>query len=107
LKPRENLKSVFHQIKKNLQKTVIGSTNEPDIAKNVLKILFCKIFDERYQNENGFVEFYANVDKLQESSEKIRAIFTKVKKKFEDVFDKDEEIKLDEKSIVFIVQRLQ
>jgi type I restriction enzyme M protein len=107
LKPRENLKSVFHQIKKGLQKTVIGSTNEPDIAKNVLKILFCKIFDERYQSENGFAEFYANIDKSQESSEKIRVIFTKVKKKFEDVFDKTEEIKLDDKSIVFVVQKLQ
>ena len=107
MKPRENLKSVFHQIKKSLQKTVIGSTNEPDIAKNVLKILFCKIFDERYQSENGFAEFYANIDKSQESSEKIRVIFTKVKKKFEDVFDKTEEIKLDDESIVFVVQKLQ
>ncbi|CAG8843268.1 5189_t:CDS:2, partial [Racocetra persica] len=107
LKPRENLKSVFHQIKKSLQKTVIGSTNEPDIAKNVLKILFCKIFDERYQSESGFAEFYANIDKPQESSVKIRAIFTKVKNKFEDVFDKNEEIKLDDKSVVFIVQKLQ
>jgi len=69
--------------------------------------LFCKIFDERYQNENGFAEFYVNFDKPQESSEKIRAIFTKVKNKFEDVFDKNEEIKLDDKSVVFIVQKLQ
>jgi hypothetical protein len=53
LKPRENLKSIFHQVKRTLQKTVVGSTNEPDIAKNVLKILFCKIFDEKYQNEKN------------------------------------------------------
>ncbi|MEG7978754.1 MAG: hypothetical protein NY202_02395 [Mollicutes bacterium UO1] len=106
LKPRENLKSVFYQIKKGLQKSVIGSTNEPDIAKNVLKILFCKIFDERYQSESGFVEFYAN-DKSAENSGKIRAIFTKVKNKFEDVFAENEEIKLDDKSIILIVQKLQ
>src|SRR5437763_1987926 len=83
------------QIKKSLQKTVIGSTNEPDIAKNVLKILFCKIFDERYQSESGFVDFYVNAGNFQENSKKVRTIFTKVKNKFEDVFDKSEEIKLD------------
>ncbi|CAI2165521.1 2665_t:CDS:2 [Funneliformis geosporum] len=100
LKPRENLKSVFYQIKKNLQKTVIGSTNEPDIAKNVLKILFCKIFDERYQSESGFVNFYANDGNFRESSEKVRIIFAKVKNKFEDVFDKSEEIKMDDKIFI-------
>jgi len=107
LRSRENLKKIFYQIKKDLQKKIVGSTNEPDIAKNMLRILFCKIFDERYENKNNFVRFYCKTEKFKENSKNIKSIFNEVKSKYEDVFNKKEEIELDDKIINDIIQKLQ
>jgi len=105
LKPRTNLKNPFYQIKKHLQKTIIGSTSEPDIARNFLKIVFCKIFDERYKPGagNNFVAFYTEKENLT----RLLELWQKVKRKSDDIFVKSEEIDFDPKSIIFVVQRLQ
>ncbi len=76
-----------------------------------LKIIFCKIFDER--NSPHPLEFYASskerkdLDGQLTVKKRIGKIFDKVKKSYSEIFDKDEEFNLTPSSLAHVVSELQ
>src|SRR5699024_2599739 len=77
----------------------------------LLKVIFCKIEDER--NFPHPLDFYAtsaersNPDGQLTVQKRISKIFSKVKNKHGKIFDKSEEIKLQARSLAYIVSELQ
>lgn len=76
-----------------------------------LKILFIKVYDEN-NNLNQFVvskEEYSLSSLGRESplNQRLSTLFTKTKKEYSEIFESDEKIKLTNKSIGFVVNKLQ
>jgi type I restriction enzyme M protein len=46
LKPTEQLKTVLRDIRNHLAGNVTGITRDEELARQILNILFCKVFDE-------------------------------------------------------------
>ncbi|MHC1715058.1 MAG: N-6 DNA methylase [Acidaminococcaceae bacterium] len=77
----------------------------------LLKVIFCKIEDER--NIPNSLEFYttslerSNTDGQLTVKKRISKIFDRVKKKYGKIFSANEEIKLQPRSLAYIVSELQ
>ena len=77
----------------------------------LLKVIFCKTLDE--QNVGKALEFYttsaerSNPDGQLTVKKRISKIFEKVKKQFPQIFESNDEIKLNPRSLAWIVSELQ
>lgn len=77
----------------------------------LLKLIFCKIEDEK--NIPMALEFYAtsaernNQDGQLTVKNRINKIFTRVKAKYANIFDKNDEIKLKARTVAYLVAELQ
>lgn len=77
----------------------------------LLKVIFCKIEDER--NIPNPLNFYttseerSNTDGQLTVKKRISQIFDRVKKKYGKIFDENDEIKLQPRSLAYIVSELQ
>jgi type I restriction enzyme M protein len=109
LKPAKDLKSHFKVINNylygNMKKDDTSTRNR---AKQIINLLFCKIYDEQYTGMNEEVTFRAGVNEDKEVvAERIRELFSEVKRRFNDVFESDDVITLDPDSIVFSIGQIQ
>jgi type I restriction enzyme M protein len=109
LKPAKNLKSHFKVINNylygNMKKDDTSTRNR---AKQIINLLFCKIYDEQYTGINEEVSFRAGVYEEKEIVEKrIKDLFVQVKARFSDVFEEEDAITLDPDSIVFTIGQIQ
>ena len=104
LKKTHNLKSIFKSIHDYLAANNIGINFDVQI----IYILFCKIYDEKFTRSNDIVTFRMD---LEESSAnvaiRIRKIFEEVKNKYPDIFDTTDTITLTDSSIAYIVSEIQ
>lgn len=100
-----NLPEVFKQIYYYLY----SNSNIPRaerLGSEMIRILFCKIYDEIHNKEDK--EFILRSGESEyEVGERVKQLFEKVKESYKDVFDKEEKIHLDNKSIKYVVERLQ
>jgi len=109
LKPAKDLKSHFRVINNylygNMKKDDTSTRNR---AKQIINLLFCKIYDEQYTGKNEEVTFRAGVYEDKEIvSARIKELFVQVKNRFNDVFEDEDTITLDADSIVFSVGQIQ
>ena len=109
LRPAKDLKSHFKVINNylygNMKKDDTSTRNR---AKQIINLLFCKIYDEQYTGKNEEVSFRAGVYEDKEIVEtRIKDLFVQVKSRFSDVFEDDDAITLDPDSIVFTVGQIQ
>ncbi len=109
LKPATDLKSSFRIINNylygNMKKDDTSTRNR---AKQIINILFCKIYDEKYTALNDEVTFRAGYDEEPSVvAKRIKDLFVNVKTRFSDVFDETDSISLDDASIVFTIGQLQ
>jgi type I restriction enzyme M protein len=108
LQPSNNLKTVFHRLLNMLYANTNISRKEK-LGAEMIRLIFCKIIDEKYDQEAlpkfrvGFEENPKDVAK------RIKDLFEQAKEDFgsNGVFDKNEEIKLDAKSIAYVVGQLE
>lgn len=100
-----NLPEVFKQIYYYLY----SNSNIPRaerLGAEMIRILFSKIYDETH-NRNGR-EFIAKAHEgEQEVGNRTIRLFEKVKEAYPDVFDREERIYLDDKSIKYVIEKLQ
>lgn len=98
-----NLPHVFKQIYYHLY----SNSNIPRaerLAADMIRLIFCKIYDEIHRKG----EFFAGSGEGdKEVAARIRNLFEKVKVAYRDVFERDEKIYLDDKSVRFVVLRMQ
>lgn len=108
LKPTHNLKTVFNAIRNYLAGNATGTTMDQIIAQQIINIIFCKIYDERFTKMDEEVTFRVGVNEdSQTVSDRIKNLFAKVKSKYNEVIEVADEIKLDDTSIKYVVGELQ
>lgn len=108
LRPAENLKPTFRTIRNYLAANAVGITRDEVFASQIINIIFCKIYDERFTKPEDTVKFRAGVEENDSSIKKrITDLFERVKKQYNDVIDVADSIVLDEKCIKYIVGELQ
>lgn len=108
LKPATNLKSIFKTIRNYLAANVVGATRDEILAQQLINVIFCKIYDEKFTKENDMVTFRAGIDETpKDVAVRIKNLFKIVKEKYDDVLDFSDDISLDEDSILYIVGELQ
>lgn len=105
----DNLLMVFKTCHNHIYVTD-GLQKQPAFFE-LLKLIFCKTLDE--QNVGKPLEFYAtsaersNPDGQLTVKKRISKIFNKVKKQFPQIFEANDEIKLQPRSLAWIVSELQ
>ena len=108
LKSTHNLKATFKAIRNHLAANTVGATRDEVLAQQLINLIFCKIYDERFTEPNDIVTFRAGVDEeAKEVKERILDLFEKVKRKYKEVLDESDVINLDDKSIAYVVGELQ
>jgi len=108
LEPTHNLKPQFKAIRYYLAANAVGVTRDEVIAQQIINIIFCKIYDEKFTNLDDEVSFRAGVgEDLSAIEERINQLFSKVKDKYHEVFDEGDTISLDGESLKFVVGTLQ
>ncbi|MDR1877755.1 MAG: N-6 DNA methylase [Flavobacteriaceae bacterium] len=108
LKPTHNLKAIFKSIRNHLAANTVGATRDEVLAQQLINIIFCKIYDEKYTAPNDIVRFRAGIDEKPKDVEKrILDLFKEVKTNLPEVIDNEDKITLDTKSLLFIVGELQ
>ncbi len=108
LKPVKNLKPIF----KRMFFTLYSNTNisrKEKLGSEMVRLLFCKIFDELYDRDKPPKFKIGFKDKPEQVKANIVELWEKVRNYFSDdgLFDVHEEIVLDPKSIVYIVGELE
>lgn len=106
LKPINNLKLIFREIRDYFAGNVTGITRDEKIAQNIMRLLFCKIYDEK--NTVNAVEFSnrpnENYDLFRS---RIDTLFERVKKNYPDIFEQNEKIEIKSEELSFIVSKLE
>ena len=80
LRPTHNLKSVFKTIRNYLAANAVGVTRDEVFAQQIINLIFCKIYDERFTKPNDMVAFRAGMDEQPEDvRDRIDAILRALK----------------------------
>lgn len=103
-----NLRSVFRDIRNHLAGNASGITRDEALAQQVINLLFCKIFDEVNTAPDDIVEFrVGHLEEPKEVRARVVQLFEKVRDEYPDVFDEDDKLILDAKSLAYVVGELQ
>lgn len=108
LKKTHNLKTVFASIRNYLAANNTGITLDNEFVSQIINIIFCKIYDERYTRPDDMVKFRAGIgEDHKDVARRIIDIFDHVKSQYPDVFTSEDVITLSDKSIAYIAGELQ
>ncbi len=108
LRPAENLKPTFNTIRNYLAANAVGITRDEVFASQIINLIFCKIYDERFTRPDDIVKFRAGVNEKDEAvRSRVIELFEQVKHQYNDVIGVADSIILDAKCIKYIVGELQ
>ncbi|MBL7747646.1 MAG: N-6 DNA methylase [Chitinophagaceae bacterium] len=108
LQPSNNLKAVFRSIRNHLAANATGATRSEFLAQQLINLIFCKLYDEKYTSEDEFMKFRAGVvEKPKEIEKRIVSLFNEVKLNMPEVIDSTDKISLDANSVAYVVGELQ
>lgn len=108
LRPSTNLKSTFKAIRNYLAANAVGTTRDEIFAQQLINLIFCKIYDERFTKMDDIVTFRAGTnEKHRDVQKRIIELFIKVKSQYNDVIEITDVISLDERSLAYVVGELQ
>ncbi len=108
LKPVDNLKPSFRAIRNYLAAKAVGITRDEKFAQELINLIFCKIYDERFKKPDQMVEFRAGIDEeAADVKARIVTLFEKVKKQYKDVIEVADSIDLDANSLRYVIGELQ
>ena len=86
----------------------MGITRDEVFAQQLINLIFCKIYDERFKKPDQIVDFRAGInEEATEVKDRIEKLFEKVKKQFKDVIEVADKVTLDEASLRYVVGELQ
>ncbi|MGL4941841.1 MAG: N-6 DNA methylase [Thermoguttaceae bacterium] len=108
LLPIDNLKVVFREVRDYFAGNVTGITRDEKIAQNIMRLLFCKIFDEKTKTGDALVDFATRPnEELDVFAKRIHSLFANVKTAYADIFDVEEEIEILPSDLSFIVRKME
>lgn len=103
-----NLKSKFISIRNYLAGNAVGTTRDEELARQIINIILCKLYDEKFTKPDDIVTFRAGINESpKDVSNRIIERFKQAKVVYKDVLDSKESIDLDEKSLKYVVGELQ
>lgn len=103
-----NLKTIFKVMRNYLAPNAVGVTRDESLAQQLINLIFCKIYDEKYTKPTDMVNFRSGVgEPVDEVKSRILKIFEGVKERYTDVIESDDNIILDSNSIAYVVGQLQ
>ncbi len=103
-----NLTLLFKEIRNHLAGSLTGVTRDETIAQQIIILLFCKIYDEIETKTDDQILFRVGVDEPANLvRDRIEKLFLKVKTMYQEIFTKEDQIELDEKSLIYIIGQLQ
>ena len=104
----KHLSLTFRAIRNHLAGNTVGTTRDEVLATQLINLVFCKIYDEKFKSSDALVDFRAGIG---EDPEVVRArvlgVFEQVKAKYTDVFDDTDAIVLDANALAYVVGELQ
>lgn len=107
LKPTHNLKEVFAQLRGYIAGNSREITRDDEIAKQLIHLILCKIYDERFTAPEDMVTFRASEDDTDEEiKERIDNLFDSVRAKYNDVLSESDGIVFDGHTLRFIISKL-
>lgn len=108
LRPADNLKPTFKAIRNYLAANAVGITRDEVFASQIINLIFCKIYDERFTRPDDSVKFRAGINEADiDVQKRIIDLFECVKKQYNDVIDVADTIVVDAKCLKYIVGELQ
>ena len=108
LKSTHNLKATFKAIRNYLAANTVGATRDEVLAQQLINLIFCKIYDEKFTKPNEVVSFRAGVNEnAKVVQQRILDLFDKVKESYKEILDENDKITLDKQSLVYITGELQ
>lgn len=108
LKPTNNLKKIFKNMRGFIAANATGTTRDENILNELIAILICKIYDERYKSLNDYMDFIVINNDEKETANRIKDIFNnKIKQKYPQVYQENESITLSDDIITYVVAQLQ
>lgn len=108
LRPATNLKSIFKTIRNYLAANAVGITRDEVFAQQLINLIFCKIYDERFTKQEEIVTFRAGAgEKDKHVKKRVVDLFDNVKSQYDDVLDDNDVIVLDDRSLAYVVGELQ
>lgn len=108
LRSTHNLKEIFLEIRGYIVGNSVGVNRDESIAKEMINLILCKIYDERFTAKESIVQFRApNSEKHEDIAKRINKLFAKVKAKYDDVLEESDQINLDGKTLKYIIGKLQ
>ena len=103
-----NLTAIFKSLHNFLLAEAIGITRSEEIARQLIYMLFIKLYDEINTPLNDETSFQCSYESDPEIiANEIRALFDKVTSSYAEVFTEDDRLTLDSNSIKFIIGTLQ
>lgn len=108
LLPINNLKIIFRDVRDYFAGNVTGITRDEKIAQNIMRLLFCKIYDEKTKQFNELIDFANRPNEdINEFALRIKNLFDRVKSQYFDIFEESEEIEIIPNDLSFIVSKLE
>jgi len=109
LKPTHNLKTIFKSVRNHLAANAVGVTRDEVLAQQLINLIFCKIYDEKFTEPDEIITFRAGVgEEAKDVKKRILDLFeNQVKRKYKVVLDENDNITLDAKSVAYVVGELQ
>ncbi len=106
--PTHNLKPKFISIRNYLAGNAVGTTRDEELARQIINVILCKLYDEKFTKNNDIVQFRAGVvEKASEVAKGIKDRFNEAKTIYKDILDDKDTIELDDKSLKYVVGELQ
>ena len=103
-----NLKLIFKAIRNHLAGNFTGATRDEELARELINLIFCKIYDEKFTRPEDIVSFRVGINEDKKIvKNRILEIFEKVKSKYKEVIDISDNINLDEDAISYVIGELQ
>lgn len=108
LKPTHNLKAVFRAIRNYLAANAVGMTRDESLAQQLMNVIFCKIYDERFTKADSVVTVRAGIEESDATvAKRVRDMFSRVISQYDDVFEESDQLALDDHSLAYVVGELQ
>lgn len=108
LKKTHNLKSTFIAIRNYLSGNAVGIVRDEEYARQIINIILCKLYDEKYTKDEDILTFRAGVNESNKDvAERIKKRFNEAKKMYKDVLTEEDKITLDDSTLTYVVGELQ
>lgn len=103
--PAQNLKSIFKVVYYHLY-TNSNLPRAERLGGEMTRLIFCKIYDELHNYRD--LKFKAGAEETDEEiAKRVKILFEKVQREYPDVFEENERLLLDDKSIAYVTSQLQ